>query len=34
MVLLVAFAIATLRAAYIFYQRHEDRVKAEQLAHA
>ena len=32
MALLVAFAIATLRAAYIFYQRHEDRVKAEQLA--
>ncbi len=34
MALLVAFAIASVRAAYIFYQRHEDRVKAEQLAHA
>ena len=30
LVLIVALIVATLRAGYIFYQRHEDRIAAEQ----
>lgn len=32
--LLAAFVIATLRAGYIFYQRHEDRMEAERKRQA
>ena len=32
--LIVALAVATLRAGYIFYQRHEDKVAADRLKHA